>query len=308
MKELAEALSDALDSGVSAGEIHELGEVLHLRGGAPEAALRALAVAVGSLPQARRIHHAQGDHVFLDMGPPACPPVVLLHPLGLDHRAWLPLATRLAARHRVVVPDLQGHGVGTGGRPLTSVADAAEKLLHLTEALELSKFVLVGLSMGGAVAQELAVARPDYLRGLALLGTFPRGQTAFLQRAEQAVTERVEDRIGATLARWFRPSDLAVNAGGVRYARAMLETADAHSWAAAWRALAGFDASGRLGRIGVPTLCVSGSLDASTPPAVLEGIAVAIPGARSITIEGAPHMMCLTHPDEVEGALAPILL
>jgi 3-oxoadipate enol-lactonase len=277
-KGIAAAVSEAIDGGASAGEIHDVGKILYARGAATEATLRTLAAAVEPPPHPRAIERPDGDHVFLDLGRPAGSPVVLLHPLGLDHRAWLPLATRLAVRHRVVVPDLQGHGIGARGRTLTSVAGAAEELMLLTEALGLSEFVLVGLSMGGAVAQEIAASRSDRLRGLALLGTFPRGQAAFLQRAEQAQTESREARIGATLARWFRPMDLGLNPSGVRYARAMLETTDAHAWAAAWRALAGFDASGRLGHIAVPTLCISGSLDTSTPPPVLASIAAAIPG------------------------------
>ena len=114
-------------------------------------------------------------------------------------------------------------------------------------------------------------------------------------------------QVAPTLTRWFRPGDLARSRPGVRYARERLQAADLARWTGAWRAIAAFDALDQLPGLTMPALCLSGSADASTPPAILDEIADRVPHATKVTLAGVPHLMSLTHPAAVAGAIRQFL-
>ena len=94
-------------------------------------------------------------------------PVLLVHPSGTDHRLWDPVLPELPADRDTVRYDLRGHGCSPPGR---GAFRHAEDLLRLLDGLGLDRVDLVGASYGGQVAVEAAVAAPDRVRGLALLG------------------------------------------------------------------------------------------------------------------------------------------
>jgi 3-oxoadipate enol-lactonase len=79
------------------------------------------------------------------------------------------------------------------------------------------------------------------------------------------------------------------------------------SWAQAWRAMAAIDTSTRLGVIRVPTLCVAGELDKSSPPEIVAAIAERIAGARFVVISGAPHMLFIEQPKAVARVIGDFL-
>ncbi len=97
-------------------------------------------------------------------GPDTAPTVVFLHGATLDHHAWHPQAVALAERFHVVVPDLRGHGDSTGR---FSFADAVQDVLALLDHLAVDQVVLVGLSLGANIGQE--VVRREPARVLALV-------------------------------------------------------------------------------------------------------------------------------------------
>src|SRR3954467_10303694 len=85
-------------------------------------------------------------------GPTTNPPLVLLHGATLDHHAWAPQVAALQDRYPLVTPDLRGHGASTGRFDFTPAVDDIEALL---EVLPADQIVLVGLSLGGNIAQQL---------------------------------------------------------------------------------------------------------------------------------------------------------
>jgi pimeloyl-ACP methyl ester carboxylesterase len=101
------------------------------------------------------------------------PPLALIHGAGGAAELWRPQLEGLADVARIVAPDLPGHGP-LGGRGKPSITDYADWLEGLFAALEAGPLVLVGHSMGGAVAQSLALARPGRLAGLVLVSTGAR--------------------------------------------------------------------------------------------------------------------------------------
>ena len=232
--------------------------------------------------------------------------VLLLHPIGLDSSWWQPFAEQLAPQFSVVSMDFRGHGGSApicGGVELANLADDAAALLR---ALGLAPAHVVGLSMGGMVAQYLAIRHPDVVRSLALLGTActlpDEARKQMVARGEIARRDGMRAVLGATLERWFTPAALTSELAN-RCERRLLEN-DTESWAASWRGISRLDTLPLLKRIKAPTLVVTGNRDVSTPPAAATMIADNIPGAALAIIEGAPHM----GPFEFPGAyLAPVV-
>lgn len=243
---------------------------------------------------------------LLDIGPLQAPSIVLLHSLGLDHRMWGTVAKMLAGDFRVIAPDLLGHGSLATASAMTSITAAADDVKELLTEAGLSSVALVGISMGGAVAQELALRWPDMVRALALLATMPKGVPPFADRAAAAEASGLSAQIPITLDRWFGRARVESNDPVVQYARDILDRVDVASWASAWRALAGHDATERLQELSIPVICMAGSEDNSTPPSLLASIAERIPNARLEVIAGAPHLFNMTHPKRVGDLLASV--
>jgi 3-oxoadipate enol-lactonase len=230
------------------------------------------------------------------------PPVVLLHPVGLDATFWGGLPGRLARGRRVVAVDLAGHGrspsVVRPGRMAAHVSDVA----GLVERLGRGPAVLIGVSFGGMIAQQMALARPDLVAGLVLAGCpgaiTEAGRAAILERGRAAEAGGMAAVVDATLARWFTPGFMG--AAAVARVRARLMADDPSDWAATWEAVAEHDALGPLGTVGVPALVIAGELDAATPDAATRALAAALSRGRLVVLAGAPHMMQI----ECEAAFA----
>ena len=107
-------------------------------------------------------------------GPPDAPPLVLVHSLGLDGRMWAPQVEALAGVRRIVAPDLRGHGRSDAPPGPYSMRRLALDVLAVAETAGLERFDLCGLSIGGQVAQLLALEHPSRLRSLVLADTAAR--------------------------------------------------------------------------------------------------------------------------------------
>jgi 3-oxoadipate enol-lactonase len=123
---------------------------------------------LGSLPSPRSLHVGSMEVAFLDQEPTASgTPIVLLHGGGLDHRMWAAQINAFPGR-RVLVPDARGHGWSRS--PDTSHR-LCDDVVALLDALGFSEAVLVGLSMGGGTAVDVALEYPDRVTGLLVSGT-----------------------------------------------------------------------------------------------------------------------------------------
>jgi 3-oxoadipate enol-lactonase len=237
------------------------------------------------------------------------PAVVLLHPVGLDRSFVEQVAARLRGDFTVVAVDQRDHGQSRAMEPATSLDDYADDLHALIVALGLAPTAAVGFSFGGMVAQTLALKYPGDVAALvpcACGSTLPAPARDIARgRGDDARKHGMGAVLEATLDRWFTPPFRA--AGKDKAARIRLLSDDVEGWAQAWHAMAQIDTLPRLGAVRVPTLCVAGELDKSSPPTVVRAIADAIPGARYAELPGAPHMLFIEQPDETTQVIGAFL-
>ena len=250
-------------------------------------------------PRRRTEVVAERPAAWLEAG--SGPPLVLIHGAGGSADLWRPQLEHLADVARVVVPDLPGHGP-LGGRGEPSIAAYADWLGAFIASLDAGPVVLVGHSMGGAVAQALALERPERLAGLVLIGTGARLRV--LARLVDLLRERSSE--GQRLIR-----DLSFAPGAPREC---VETVDRVLRASAPLVLLGdflgcdrFDVRERLAGIRTPTLVLTGAEDRLTPPTYARFLAERIPGASLVEIRAAGHFPQLEQPAAVNVAIRDFL-
>ncbi|MGI5420801.1 alpha/beta fold hydrolase [Actinomadura luteofluorescens] len=312
-RRLASHVRGALRQGIEPSELLALCEHISVYAGFPRA-LDALAVVNGVLeeqglpkpPLMHRVALADHETVVAQKGDHG-PAVILSHSLGVDWRMWEPVMELLANGRRVFAYDFCGHGGAAGApRPFT-MDDLAADLLGVLDAFDVDRAHVVGLSMGGGIAQTVAVRAPEHVASLALLATTDHAFDAFEGRARSGEDDGMEAQIVPTLTRWFTPAALATDPWGVRYARERIRRLDSADWAAAWRAFKGLDVQGRIAGKDFPTLVLASEADASTTPEIMSGIAERIPGSTYRELPGTPHMQTLERPDLVAAALDDFL-
>ncbi|MBK8900744.1 MAG: alpha/beta fold hydrolase [Anaerolineaceae bacterium] len=229
--------------------------------------------------------------------------LVLIHGAGSSHLTW-PSALRRLPQTAVYALDLAGHGRSApSGRQTT--ADYAQDVIQFIEALELEDVVILGHSMGGAIAQQIALAPPPGVVALVLLGTGAR------LRVAPAFTEGIQADFSATvdlLNQFYwgalpNPDLLAANRRSMLACAPQVMLAD-------FLACDSFDLRDRLSEISLPALVVSGGQDQMTPAKFGQFLAEQLPRAEFALIEEAGHMMMLEFPERVaelvQGFLAKL--
>lgn len=234
-------------------------------------------------------------------------PAVFLHGLGGSRTSWDAQLQELGALRRCIAWDMPGYGRSSGTPvSLEQLADAAAQLV--TE-LGAGPADIVGLSMGGMIAQHLALRHPQLVSSLALLDTSPafgmNGTTP-----EQWLDARLDPiRAGATAAE-IAPAVINGIAGpGSTHeqrasAIASMRRISTASLMAACAALVRHDLRDRLAEIAVPVTVLIGSDDLETPLAYAEALTSAINGAELHVIDGAGHLCNIERPEQVNATLA----
>jgi pimeloyl-ACP methyl ester carboxylesterase len=230
------------------------------------------------------------------------PPVLLLHGGGGSHLSWPPQIRRLSGQ-RVFTLDLPGHGKSEGiGRQ--EIDEYGKTIIEFMKALRLSAAVMVGFSMGGAIALSLALGARKRVLGLGLVGSGAKMRVASstLEMAanpstfQSAVETIVENSYSHTADE--RLKELAV--------KQMAETRQAVLYGD-FLACDFFDVTEVVNKIRLPTLLICGSEDRMMPPNRSEYLRDQIEGARLHVLEGAGHMVMIERPEEVAGLLTGFL-
>ena len=243
-------------------------------------------------------------------------PLVLVQGAGVIGEGWRPQIDALRASHAIVAPDNRGIGGSTYRASALTIEDMAADVLAIADAEGFDRFHLAGHSIGGLIAQEIALRARSRVLGLALLCTFERGGQA--SRLTPAIIWKgLRTRIGTRAMRRQAFMELVMPGGylaGVdREALAsQLATLFGHDLAdqpaivmKQLGAASRFDASGRLQDLaGVPTLVLSARHDAIALPEYGRALAARIPGARYVEIADGGHAVTIQCAHEVNALLA----
>jgi pimeloyl-ACP methyl ester carboxylesterase len=227
-------------------------------------------------------------------------PLVLLHGAGGSRLNWPPEMRRLTGT-TVYTLDLPGHGRSSGGGR-AAIEDYAADVVAFLDAVDIDCAVIVGHSMGGAIALTMALNSPERVTGLVLVATGAR------LRVAPSILERISIDFEAVMGiitryAWSReaPSEL-VDLGRERF-----REAGADVLLGDLTACDRFDVMERLEEIDVPTLVIAGSADRLTPVEYAHHLTEHISSARLVVVEGAGHMVMLERPAEVAQAIQEFL-
>jgi 3-oxoadipate enol-lactonase len=241
-------------------------------------------------------------------------PVLLIAGFACDHTIWSLVLPALASRYRVIVFDNRGIGQSSGPETVTSIRQMAEDAAGLLDALSLSSVHVVGHSMGGLIAQELALARAEQIKTLQLLSTF-----AQIDERGKAVTQlwgdlpRLVD--AATMNRlllpWIYTSAFYAKPGAIeRLIERILANPfppSAEVISRQCRAIAAFQLSGELSDLNCPTRVVAAREDILVPVPRSEQLARRIPNAEFVVLEETGHGMLIESPKQLADALRAFL-
>jgi pimeloyl-ACP methyl ester carboxylesterase len=231
-------------------------------------------------------------------------PLVLIHGGLVSSQSWQNQVVRLRGSHRVVTFDLRGFGASgqasdASGYTISHSAADAAAVMWAAEAFPAH---VVGFSVGGMVALELAVEHPQLIRSLVLVSTTAclsaEQAEVFKSRATRAETSGMDDEVEVHVRRAFSPAFVAANPAFVADYAAHVTDNDPVAFAATMRALAETDLRDALPKLGMPALVVAGSEDTGMPANVhAAALHAGIAGSRLEVMAGVGHSLHLEDPD-----------
>lgn len=224
------------------------------------------------------------------------PRLVFIHGAGATHRVW---RYQTSAFSGSIALDLPGHPRGRG---LDSIPEYAQFVTQTIRERGLSSILLVGHSMGGAITIEIALAFPELLAGIVLVGTGARMRVASIIKDE--ITHNYA-HAAEILAKWaYSPkSDAKLRKASIQE---LLEI-PAKVTHADFQACDRFDKMNEINRIDLPTLIVCGEDDVLTPTKYSQYLKEKIPHAQIIIIPSAGHSVMLEKPEQLNDALKSFL-
>ncbi|MTI43500.1 3-oxoadipate enol-lactonase/3-oxoadipate enol-lactonase/4-carboxymuconolactone decarboxylase [Roseibium hamelinense] len=242
---------------------------------------------------------------YADTGVATGTALVFLNSLGTDFRIWDHVVPAFEDRFRIVRADKRGHGLSQcvpGGYGLSDLVGDVEALC---DALGVDQVIAVGLSVGGLIAQGFAARSPDRVPALILCDTASRIGDAATWTSRMSMIE--QDGLGAiadaVLERWFPPSFKAAHPAAYSGWHAMLTRTPTEGYLATCAILKDTDHTAETKALKMPALCLCGSADGATPPALVKATADMMPNARFVEIPEAGHVPCIDQPDAVIRAM-----
>jgi len=240
---------------------------------------------------------------YLDPNPSGSPAVLLLHGLGADSTSWtLQLPSLSSAGFRPIAPDAPGFGQSLYDGHGWNVCRVAAQVAGLLEQLGCSPAHVVGLSLGGVIAQQFCLDFPHLVSKLVLVSTFsvlrPQelgGWLYFISRATAALTLGPEAQARLVARRVFPET---YNTPLREMLVETISQADPRAYRRAMYSLGMFDSRRRLKEITIPTLVMTGEEDTTVAPDRQRCLADGIPGARQVVIAHAGHAVPV---DQVES-------
>lgn len=244
---------------------------------------------------------------YRDEGPREGPPVVFANSLGTDMRLWDPVLPYLPKGLRVIRYDKRGHGLSSCPPAPYAMGALITDVERLLDHLEVRDCVFVGLSIGGMIAQGLAVKRLDMIRALVLSNTGSKIGTRAIwdERIAMVLSEGIEPLADAVMERWFSKDFRATPE--LELWRNMLVRQDPQGYAGCSAAISHTDFMTPTSGLRLPALGIAGSEDGSTPPDLVRETVDLIPASKFELIRKAGHLPCVEQPEEYGRILSDFL-
>jgi 3-oxoadipate enol-lactonase len=227
--------------------------------------------------------------------------LMFLHPIGMRGEFWQPVIEELGDGFRTLAIDLRGHGESKVNDGPFSLDDLSDDVAELIGAEGEAGTVVIGCSLGGMVAQGVAIKIPHLLGGLVLAGTShkqtPESQAMMEKRSAEALGG-MSSIAAATLDRWFPKAFRDARPDVVETVRGWLLAADATVFSRGWQAIRDLNYEAQLPKIELPALLIRGSEDASTPLPRMQAMADLIPHGSFISMSDVGHFAPMQEPGD----------
>ena len=228
------------------------------------------------------------------------PPLLLVHGLMVTGEMFEPVIEHFATRHRVIVPDLRGHGRSRGLPPPYTAVQLASDLAHLLDHLGIHSTAVLGYSQGGAIAQQLVLDQPKRCDRLVLACTYAFNMATTREWLEGHLAPLLIRVLGmrrlANLV--VSQSMLQLNRERAHWLAGLMADQDRTLMLTAWKETMVFDSRQRLAEIKCPTLVIAGSNDQGVPIHHAQMLHDGIHGSQLAIVDGADHALIWTHTDE----------
>lgn len=237
---------------------------------------------------------------YADEGDPNGLPILFINSLGTDYRLWDKLLPLLPRGLRLIRYDKRGHGLSTGPVAPYFMGDLVADAAALLDHLKVKSALVVGLSIGGMIAQGLAAERPDLVRAMVLSNTGAKIGTPDMwdQRIAAGRSGGIEALADATMTRWFSPDFHANHAAEMALWRTMLTRTWIEGFLGCAAAISQTDLYDSTARLRLPVLGIAGSEDGSTPPDLVRETVELVPGSEFALIRGVGHLPCVESPQD----------
>ena len=256
------------------------------------------------------VHHASLPDLSAQISGDG-PLVVLLHGLADTRELWRYVAPVLARQYTVAAIDNYAHGLSPLPEGELTTLMMADGVAALIERLDKGPAVLVGLSMGGGIAQVLALRRPELVRGLVLVSTSssfsPDAQVRHRHRADLAEREGMAAIVDELVPRWFTPAFAAAHPEEVEFSRRTVLANSPARFAAAARANASRNWSEELSALRCLVLYVGGTEDPSGARERAEVYQAHLPGIRVELLTDTAHLIPIERPVQLNTLLLDFL-
>ncbi|MCH8466381.1 MAG: 3-oxoadipate enol-lactonase [Roseinatronobacter sp.] len=245
---------------------------------------------------------------YADQGPYDGPAVLFANSLGTDLRIWEPLLPYLRPGLRIIRYDKRGHGLSDTLPAPYTMDELTDEAAALLEHLSLQRVTVVGLSIGGMIAQNLAARPPDLVGALVLMDTAAKIGTVQMwhERIAAIRAHGIAALSQPILERWFAPEFHSTRPDELALWRNMLCRTSLEGYLGCCAAIAAADLTAQTRALRLPAIAMAGSADGATPPELVQTTAGYLNAPFSL-IDGAGHLPCVEAPQQVAALINQFL-
>jgi (E)-2-((N-methylformamido)methylene)succinate hydrolase len=238
-------------------------------------------------------------------------PVMLIHGVGADSSSWDEIAPVLAQRFRVLRLDLRGHGRSGVIEGACTLDDFIRDVLDVMDAAGAAKADVVGFSLGGLIAQGIALSHPSRVDRLALISAVAdrtdEERAKVRARLEVLRNEGIEAIMAAAQERWFTPEFVRAQPEKVRSRMEQLRRNDPDSYKAAYTVFSTSDLGDRLHNLRHRTLIMAGEHDVGSNTRMARYMHEQISGSELHILPGLRHSVLVEAPEQIGSLLMRFL-